>query len=184
MFGKIIFLAFLAIAAYWSDRSYTPNIQSDLAVEVFQVLDLPVSVHEASLVKAERGYLVRLAVGNSSEVKIVGLRYSLVAVDSKNQIQPLLNRTEGFALPAYATKSFTFKTPFKLKSTGDERVVLMLEQVISREWIWEVVKAKDALESYARGDYSVMPVVLRVGNQVDAPMTPGVIYRLRRNEEY
>ena len=60
----------------------------------------------------------------------------------------------------------------------------MVEQVISREWIWEVVKAKDALEAYARGDYSVMPAVLRVANQVDAPMTPRVIYRLRRNEEY
>ncbi len=160
------------------------NQLSDYAVEVFQVLDLPINVHEASLVKSERGYLVKLAVSNSSEVKIVGLRYSLVFVDSNNQIQPLLNRTEGFALPAYATRSLTFKTPFKFKSKDDERVVLMLEQVISRESIWEVVKAKDALEAYARGDYSVLPTVLRVANQVDAPMTPRVIYRLRRNEEY
>ena len=57
----------------------------------------------------------------------------------------------------------------------------MLEQVISRESIWEVVKAKDALEAYARGDYSVMPTVLRVANQVDAP--PGELdpIRFRKN---
>jgi len=180
MFGKSLLLVLLAFAAA-GERSYasTYTQTSDLAVEVFQVLDLPLSVHEASLVKSERGYLVKLAVGNGSEVKIVGLRYSLVTIDSKNQVRPLVNRTEGFALPAYATRALTFKTPLKFKSKDDERVVLMLEQVISREWIWEVVKAKDALEAYARGDYSVMPAVLRVANQVDAPPGPRMIYERR-----
>ena len=157
---------------------------SPVSIEVLQVLDLPLTVHEASLVKSERGFLVRLALGNSSEVRLVGLRYSLVTIDSKNQMQPLVNRTEGFAVQPYATRSLTFKTPLRFKPKDGERLVLMVEQVISREWIWEVVKAKDALDAYARGDYSVIPAVLRVANQVDAPMTPRVIYRLRRNEEY
>jgi hypothetical protein len=154
------------------------------SVEVFQVLDLPLTVHEASLVRSERGYLVKVAVGNSSEAKLVGLRYSLVTIDSKNQVQLLVNRTEGFAVPAYASKSLTFKTPLRLKPKDGERFVLMVEQVISPEWIWEVVKAKEALEAYTRGDYSVMPVVMRMLNQVDAPMAPRVIYRQQRNEEY
>jgi hypothetical protein len=47
---------------------------------------------------------VKLALGNSSEVKIVGLRYSLVIIDSKNQTQPLVNRTEGFAVQPYASR--------------------------------------------------------------------------------
>ncbi|HEU4934209.1 MAG TPA: hypothetical protein VFT48_19125 [Pyrinomonadaceae bacterium] len=154
------------------------------SVEVFQVLDLPLTVHEASLVKSERGYLVKVAVGNSSEAKLVGLRYSLVTIDSKNQMQLLVNRTEGFAVPAYASRTLTFKTPLRFKPKDGERFVLMVEQVISPEWIWEVVKAKEALEAYARGDYSVMPVVMRMLNQVDAPMAPRVIYRQQRNEEY
>ena len=157
---------------------------SSVSIEVLQVLDLPLTVHEASLVKSERGFLVKLALGNSSEVRLVGLRYSLVTIDSKNQIRPLVNRIEGFAVQPYATKTLTFKTPLRFKPKDGERLVLMVEQVISREWIWEVVKAKDALDAYARGDYSVIPAVLRVANQVDAPMTPRVIYRLRRNEEY
>jgi hypothetical protein len=152
---------------------------AQLPVEVFQVLDLPLSVHEASLVKSDRGYFVKLALGNSAEVKIVGLRYSLVSIDAKNRAQPLVNRTEGFAVSPYATKTLTFRTPLRFKPKDDERVVLMVEQVISREWIWEVVKAKDALDAYARGDYSVMPAVLRVANQVDAPLTPRVIYERR-----
>ena len=144
----------------------------DVSVEVFQVLDLPLNVHEASLTKAERGYLLKLSLANSSELKIIGLRYSLGVIDSRNQLQPLVNRTEGFSIPGYDIKTLTFKSPIKFKQKDGERLVLMIEQVISRESIWEVVKAKDALEAYARGDYSVMPTVMRVANQVDA--RPGV----------
>lgn len=142
------------------------------------MLDLPLSVHEASLVKTDRAYLLQLALGNSSNLKLIGLRYAIAVIDSRNQLQPLVNRTEGFSLPAYATRTLTLKTPIRFKPKDGERLVLMVEQVISRESIWEVVKAKDALEAYAKGDYSVMPVVLRVANAVDAP--PGqqrIIFR-------
>jgi hypothetical protein len=80
-----------------------------------------------------------------------------------------VNRTEGFAIPAYGTKTLTFKTPIKLRQRDGERFILMIEQVVSRESIWEVVKAKEAVESYARGDFSAAPTVLRVPNQVDSP---------------
>ena len=150
----------------------------ELPVEVLQVLDLPLNVHTASLTKSERGfYFLKLSVANSSELKMIGLRYSLALIDSRNQLQPLVNRTEGFSIPAYGTKTLTFKSPIKLKQKDGERLLLMIEQVVSRESIWEVVKAKDALEAYARGDYSVTPTVLRVANQVDAP--PGERSRIR-----
>ena len=152
-----------------------PPQSGDVSVEVFQVLDLPLNVHEASLTKPERGYLLKLSLANSSELKIIGLRYSLAVIDSRNQLQPLVNRTEGFSIPGYDIKTLTFKSPIKFKQKDGERLVLMIEQVISRESIWEVVKAKDALEAYARGDYSVMPTVMRVTNQVDT--RPGVEIR-------
>ena len=156
--------------------------QSDaLAVEVFQVFDLPLSIHEASLTKNERGYLLQLSLSNSSDLKILGLRYSLVSIDARNEVQIRVNRTEGFSAPAYGMKTLTFKTPIKLKQKDGERFVLMIEQVISRESIWEVVKAKDAIEAYARGDFSVVPTVLRVPNQVDSPpIGRGPIY-FRKN---
>jgi len=150
----------------------------DVSVEVFQVLDLPLNVHEAALTKTERGYLLKLSLANSSELKIIGLRYSLAVIDSRNQLQPLVNRTEGFSILGYDSKTLTFKSPIKFKQKDGERLVLMIEQVVSHESIWEVVKAKDALEAYARGDYSVMPAVMRVANQVDA--RPGVEIRYFR----
>ena len=149
-------------------RNTSPD--HDLSIEVFQVLELPLNIHEAMLVKSEKGsgYFLKLSLANSSELKMIGLRYSLVSIDAESKVRFRVNRTEGFALEPYKSKSLTFKTPIRLKSNG-ERLVLMLEQVISRESIWEVVKAKEAVDAYARGDYSVMPVVLKVANQVDAP---------------
>jgi hypothetical protein len=100
---------------------------------------------------------------------MIGLRYSLARIDSRNEIQALVNRTEAVSLRGYGIKTVTFKSPVNFKQKDGERLLLMIEQVVSRESIWEVVKAKDALEAYARGDYSVMPTVLRVANQVDSP---------------
>ena len=155
-----------------------PSPQSrDIPIEVIQVLDLPLNVHEAALTKTEKGYFLKLSLGNSSDVQMMGLRYSLALIDFRNQLQPLVNRNEGFSVPAYGKKTLTFRTPIRFKPRDGERLLLMVEQVISRESIWEVVKAKDALEAYARGDFSVVPTVLRVANQVDAPRELGPIYR-------
>lgn len=174
------FVVFLASAFFAPSRLCGKDFVSqtgNLSLEVFQVLDLPLSVHEASLLKSDKGFLLKLSLGNSSDVRMVGLRYSLFIIDDANQAHALVNRTEGFSLPAYATKSLTFRTPIRLRPKDGERFVLMLEQVISRESIWEVVKAKEAFEDYAKGDYSVVPVVLRVANQVDAPpIRPRVIF--------
>jgi hypothetical protein len=157
--------------------------QSDaLHIEVFQVLEFPLSIHQASLTKSERGgHFLQLSLGNSSDLKILGLRYSLASIDARNEVQIRVNRTEGFSLPAYDMKTLTFKTPIRLKQKDGERFLLMIEQVISRESIWEVVKAKDALEAYARGDFSVVPSVLRVANQVDSPPADRVPIYFRKN---
>jgi len=143
--------------------------QSDvLAVDVFQVPDLPVSVNEAVLEKTDKGFLLKLALGNGTEAEIVGLRYSLVAINMRNELRFVANRVEGFSLHPYLTKEVTFKTPLKVRPRDGERLALMVEQVVSRESIWEVVKSKEAFEAYAQGDYSVVPTVLRVANQVDS----------------
>ena len=154
--------------------------QSD-AIEVFQVLDLPLSIHEASLTKTERGQFLQLSLSNSSDLKILGLRYSLVSIDAQSEVQIRVNRTEGLSVAPYGMKTLTFKSPIKLKLKDGERLLIMIEQVVSRESIWEVIKAKDAIEAYARGDFSVVPSVMRVTNQVDSPpVGRGPIY-FRKN---
>ena len=165
MLGKTALLLLLVFAPL---RLCASPVQSEeLAVEVFQIVDLPLTVHEAALTKTDKGVFLKLALGNSLDLKLIGLRYSLVTINSKNELHFIANRVEGFSLPAYESKTVTFKTPLRFKAKDGERLAVMVEQVVSPESIWEVVKAKDAFEAYARGDYSVVPVVLRVANQVD-----------------
>lgn len=149
----------------------------DIPVEVFAVLELPLSVQEAKLVKSDKGYLFRCQLANSSDSQLVGLRYSLVVADDNESSRLVLNRSEGFKLRPYSTKRITFQTPLRIAVREGQRVVLMLEQAISTDSIWEVVKAKDALAAYLKGDYSVVPTVVRTANQVDAPLPTRVIYR-------
>jgi hypothetical protein len=187
MFRRFALLSLLiAFAAFFAPlrlcASNNVPQSGELPVEVFQILDLPLNVHEASLAKNERGgYLLKLSLANSSELKLIGLRYSLALIDSRNQVQPLVNRTEGFSLPGYGMKTLTFKSLIKFKQKDGERLLFMIEQVISRESIWEVVKAKEALEAYASGDYSFTPAVLRVANQVDARPFERINYLPRKN---
>lgn len=171
MFRRLsLLLLSIAFAAFFAPSRLCASQSEVLPIEVFPVLDLPLSVNEASLTKSERGgYFLKLSVANSSELKLIGLRYTLASINAEHQVQIRVNRTEGFALPAYGMKTLTFKTPIKIKQKDGERLLLMVEQVISRESIWEVVKAKDALEAYALGDFSVVPSVLRIPNQVDSP---------------
>lgn len=74
------------------------------------------------------------------------------------------------------SKTLTFRSPIRLKLKAGYRLELMLEQVVGEESIWEVAKARDVLEAYVSGDYSVMPQVLRVSNQVDVPPRARVFY--------
>jgi hypothetical protein len=148
----------------------------NVAVEVFQILGLPVNVHEAVLSPKDGSYVLRCRMSNESSSEIVGLRYVLTSIDAVSGAQLIANRTEGFTLPGYGTKSLTFVTPIKFSAKEGNRLVLMLEQVLSTEAIWEVIKAKDTLETYIKGDYSIQPNVMRVTNQVDAPPPIRVIH--------
>ena len=166
----------LAHAGRGKTRVRVAQQSRETTVEVFQVLELPLNITDAVLLKTEKGYLFKCSLSNNAELKIIGLRYSIVVVDSMSVVHPLLSRTEVFSLKPYATKSLTFQTPIKIKIRDGNRFVVMLEQAIAPESIWEVVKAKESLEAYAKGDYSVMPRVLRVANQVDAPPRVRVLY--------
>src|SRR6185295_6718659 len=97
-----LLLLLIAFAAFFAPLRLCASQSEVLPIEIFPVLDLPLNIHEASLAKNERGfYLLKLSLANSSELKLLGLRYSLASIDARNQVQIRVNRTEGFALPAY-----------------------------------------------------------------------------------
>jgi hypothetical protein len=138
-------------------------------VEIFPVLELPLTANNSALVKRKGGYLLRCSLTNGSEFQQLGLRYSLAIVDAAGATT-MSSSSEGFKIEPYQSREITFKTPLRLKIKEGTRVVLMLQQVLSSEYVWEVIKAKDALSAYLDGDYSITPRVLRVSNQVDAPI--------------
>ena len=177
--GFALILMALSASAAAAQSAETP-VQSGpapLTVEVFQVLELPLSIVNPVLVKTKGGYLLKCSLSNLSEFRQLGLRYSLAVLNSANGAnRRILSRNEGLGLAPYQNKTVTFKIPLKLKLDGDERLVLILEQLYSTQYVWNVLNTNDALTAYINGDYSITPRVLRVKNQVDAPPRPRVIY--------
>ncbi len=161
-------LAFIPRAA--AGQQQQEQQQEQTAVEVFQVLEMPITTTDATLIKTKNGYLLKCGLANSTEFRKLGLRYSLAVIDSMNATSAIVSRNEGFRLAPYQTKTITFKTPLRLNLKGDERFVLMVEQVVGTDYVWDVLKSKDSLAAYIGGDYSVMPRVLRVSNHVDSLM--------------
>jgi hypothetical protein len=153
-----------------------PRVVREVPVEVFQVLDLPVAVIEPVLVNTKNGYLLKCVLSNKSEFSQHGLRYKLSVVDSMNVVTAVISKSEGLRLEPFQTKTITFVSPVKLNLKAGERIVLMLEQTLSAKYIWDVLEAEESLRAYVAGDYSTIPRVLRVINQVDAPVRPRVVY--------
>lgn len=55
-------------------------VQHRVPIELFQVIDLPLTITETALVKTKDGYLLQCLISNNSEFRTVGLRYSLAVV--------------------------------------------------------------------------------------------------------
>jgi len=171
LLGRVALLLALTVstvAAQSADIPPTP--------EVFQVFELPLTLTNPTLVKTKHGYMLKCVLANASEFRQLGFRYSLAIVGADNT-SSVTSHNEGFTLSPYQTKNVTFKTPLRLRLKGDERLVLMVEQAISTDYVWEVVQAKEALASYINGDYSTTPRVLRMLNEVDSREPLPVIYR-------
>lgn len=148
----------------------------DIAVEAVQVAELPVSVREVVLAKTRNGYVLKCSLANNSADQIIGLDYLLLVIDSNNAARKVVNATEDFRLKGYATKTLISQTPLQLEVSDGYRLFLMPHRVFSRDYVWEVLKVKKALEAHASGDYSVTPEVVRFLNLVDAPPRSRIIY--------
>jgi hypothetical protein len=180
LYGRQLLLSVVLLVSLFAlasgQRSQSKKEPGSVPVEVYQVLGLPLNIHEASLVERDTGYVLRCRMSSEPAASVLGMRYSLTSIDAVNGPRLIVNRIEGFQLDVAETKTITFAMSIKIKPRQGDRLILMLEQVLSHETIWEVIKAKDALDAYVRGDFSIQPSVLRVANQIDAPITTRVIY--------
>ena len=169
LLGRVALLLALTVSAVAAQSADVPPTP-----EVFQVFELPLTLTNPTLVKTKHGYLLKCVLANASEFRQLGFRYSLaIVVDNTTAV---ISHNEGFMLAPYQTKNVTFKTPLRLGLKGDERLVLMIEQAISTDYVWEVVQPKEALASYINGDYSTTPRVLRMLNEVDSREPLRILY--------
>lgn len=146
-----------------------------LTVDVMQVIELPVSITNPVLSRTENGYLLKCEISSSSNDRILGLTYLFLVLDPANKVRMIVSRTEAFKLAGYSTKGLTFQAPKKLKLKLGDRLVLAVEQLISRESIWVVMNSRQSLEAYGRGDSYLIPEVKRMLNQVDSnPRLPTI----------
>src|ERR1051325_10957840 len=53
----------------------------EIAVEVLPVIEFPLTLHEAALVKSERGYALKCRVSSNADVTLIGIRYSLTVIE-------------------------------------------------------------------------------------------------------
>lgn len=146
-----------------------------LPVDVMQVLELPTYVTNPILLRTDKGYLLKCQISNNSDDRILGFTYQLLVLDSANKMRMMASRTAALKLAGYATKDLTLRQPAKLKIKSGDRVVLAIEQVITRYEIWAVLNSREALEAYGRGEHFA-PEVKRVLNQVDSAPVPRVIH--------
>ena len=160
------------ITSLWASATAVqePPVQLEIPIDVLPVDGLPLGIGNASFRKTRKGEWLKLSISNSSDEQILGVRYWLLVVDSNNKVRRAIDQSESLKLDAYSAKAVSLPAPLRWKTAADDRVFLVLAQVIGRDSIWEVQQAKNALLAYVKGDSYTMPNVLRMLNQVDSPI--------------
>lgn len=138
-------------------------------VAFFDVSDLPARIDEPKLRSEDDRYTLNCAVANRSGELLFGFQLTLLVVEHSGKIRERIEWSEGFELPAYSIKSFTFHPNLKQELRATDRVFLSIEEATGRETIWRVVDAVKSLRAYSRGQHDLIPTVRVMTNAVDVP---------------
>lgn len=142
----------------------------EVPIDVLQIDSLPLGIGNASFRKTRKGDWLKLSISNSSNEQILAVRYWVLVVDSANKVRSAFDQSESLKLDAYSGQAVSFRAPPRWQIGADDRLFLVLAQVIGRDSIWEVQQARNALQAYVKGEGFNLPKVLRMLNQVDSPI--------------
>jgi hypothetical protein len=173
---KTIALTLMILAAIpaFARQDQTPTPAQ--AVTFFDVLDLPARIDEPKLQKSEGDYDLKCALANRSGETLVGVRLTLMLVDSShNNRITRVTWNEATTVPAYSIKTFEFHPTLK-GETIDAAIFLGIDEVIGRDSIWRTVDADKLLRAYARGQSGLIPKVQKLQNKFDKDV-PSIISR-------
>ena len=169
---RLIAIAFLLLNSGQVGNAAAPRQaapERSLPVDYLEVTDLPLSISIPTLVKTEKGYILRCSAANSYTEQMLGITFLILVLDSENKVRSSGSWSAGIRVPGYTTRDLSIRVPLKLTIRNSYRVVLAPEELIGSESIWQVTKARELIEAYAGGDQYVAPKVRRVANQFDHP---------------
>jgi len=141
----------------------------------FDVIDLPARIDEPKLKKNANQYVLSCALANRSGEQLVGLRLTLLVVESSGKLRTRISWNEAATVPAYSIKTFEFNPIIKGEISNSATLFLGVDEVIGRETIWRTVDSDKVLRAYARGQHDVIPKVQTLVNKFDPPRMPGII---------
>ena len=178
----------LMISSFWIAASMTAptRVRAQTPPEFsrpvlfFDVLDLPARIDEPKLQKNASQYVLSCALANRSGEQLVGLRLTLMVVESSGKLRTRISWNEAATVPAYSIKTFEFNPIIKGEISNSATLFLGIDEVIGRETIWRTVDSDKLLRAYARGQHDLIPKVQTLINKVDTPRMPGVIPLLQR----
>ena len=146
-------------------------------VTFFDVLDLPARIDEPRLQKTESYYALKCALANRSGETLVGVRLTLLLLDTSNNHITRVTWNEATPVAAYSIKSFEFHPAIK-GETKEVTVFLGIDEVLGRDTVWRTIDADKLLRAYARGQHGEIPRVQKLQNKFDKT-TPATIMRAR-----
>jgi hypothetical protein len=153
----------------------------------FDVLDLPARIDEPKLKKNANQYVLSCALANRSGEQLVGLRLTLLVVESSGKLRTRISWNEAATVPAYSIKTFELNPTIKGEISNSATLFLGIDEVIGRETIWRAVESDKLLRAYARGQHDLIPKVQTLINKVDAPRNGTPIMQIKLKplpEEY
>jgi hypothetical protein len=136
-----------------------------IAISLFEVSDLPLKINSEVLVRTRKGHILRCSIANRSDEEITGVGFLVLVFDSSHKLKDTARWSERVELPAYSIKEYSFKAPTERMLAAEDQIAVVVEQVIGRESIWQVLKAEDALKAYATGGQHSAPDVRRLSNR-------------------
>lgn len=166
LFAASVFLSG-AIPAQAGVLEQTPPKQSPIAVEFFDIIEMPVMVDAAAVSFSDKAQVLKGSAVNRSSESLIGYHFILFIVDSAGKVRSQHSWSERLMLDGVTIRRFSVALPKKLKIKAGERVVMGIDQVIGAKWIWQAVKGEEALRAYCVSGASEMPEVRRVENYVD-----------------
>ena len=140
------------------------------SVLFFDVLDLAARIDEPKLQRKANQYVLSCALANRSAEQLVGLRLTLLVVESTGKMRTTrITWNEAAEVPAYSIKTFDFHPLIKDEISNRATLFLGIDEVIGRETIWRTVDADKLLRAYARGQHDLIPRVQTLVNKFDPP---------------